>query len=39
MPGSGHLLGAVAAFSRTRLAVEVSHAKVQTLSFRVGVAF
>ena len=39
VPGSGHMLGAVAALSRTRLAVEVSSAKVQTLSFRVGVSF
>lgn len=36
-PGNQAMIGAVAELHRTRLAVEVSSAKVQTLSFKVGV--
>lgn len=39
VPGSQAMLGAVAEVSRTRLAVELSSAKVRTLSFKVGVGF
>lgn len=39
VPGNQAVIGAVAEVARTRVAVEVSSARVQTLSFRVGVAF
>lgn len=39
VPGSQGMIGAVAEVYRTRLAVEVSSARVQTLSLRLGVAF
>ncbi len=39
VPGSQTMLGAVAQVSRTRLAVELSSARVRTLSFKVGVGF
>lgn len=38
-PGNQAMIGAVAEVSWTRLAVEVSTARVQTVSFRVGAAF
>jgi hypothetical protein len=38
-PGNQAMIGAVAEVYRTRLAVEVSSAQVQTLSFKVGVGF
>jgi hypothetical protein len=37
VPGSQAMIGAVADVSRMRLAVELSSARVQTLSFKVGV--
>lgn len=39
VPGSQGMIGAVAEIYRARLAVEVSSARVHTLSFKVGVAF
>ena len=38
-PGNQAMIGAVAEVYRTRLALEVSSARVQTLSFKVGVGF
>lgn len=39
VPGNQVMIGAVAEVYRTRLAMEVSSARVQTVSFKVGVAF
>lgn len=39
VPGSQGMIGVVAEIYRTRLAVELSSARVHTLSFKVGVAF
>ncbi|HSG07434.1 MAG TPA: hypothetical protein VLA36_03685 [Longimicrobiales bacterium] len=39
VPGNQVMIGAAAEVYRTRLAVEVSSARVQTLSFKVGVGF
>jgi hypothetical protein len=39
VPGSQAMIGAVAEAYRTRLAVEVSSARVQTVSFKLGVTF
>lgn len=38
-PGNQAMIGAVAEVHRTRLAVEVSSAQVETVSFKVGVVF
>lgn len=39
VPGSQGMIGVVAEVSRTRLAVEVSSARVRTLSLRAGLSF
>jgi hypothetical protein len=39
VPGNQAMIGAVAEVRKARLAVEVNSARVQTLSFKVGVAF
>lgn len=39
VPGSQAMIGAVAQLPRTRLAMEITSARVNTLSFKVGVAF